>query len=367
MRVLVQWARSSRPGDWSEYDSADWASLPNDPIAAVCVQGVVFHADRYAVLHGRASIEVWAETDGPQSGTRLRIVTFNDLCPDPLFGGAVNTKITQVVYTDDGSFTESDSTDVRPWDSRPASERAWRSGKLMPDRLWEAHRKELSPRGWREWTDGVDKALIVNGQVVQQRRRGMWLRARGTRTYYLNNVAVTSGIHNAADNELEIGLAPAGIFDLVSSSITGAGTLLYCAYSPVSEPNSAAWPTGTYRHQIDCKQVNSDIMYGVTQLGSSPKDGHFARVNAAIDTELESHMQDQGSFSFTGLKLASYTGSWTAGAVGDRCEVGLACERPNGHGDATITIEIGESDDFVDGPWAAAAVDAGGLFFGPGI
>jgi hypothetical protein len=50
--------------------------------------------------------------------------------------------------------------------------------------------------------------------------------------------------------------------------------------------------------------------------------------------------------------MASVTDpAWTAGANSDRLEVLLAAIRVTGHGSQNITHQVGEEDDFVDGPW----------------
>ena len=84
--------------------------------------------------------------------------------------------------------------------------------------------------------------------------------------------------------------------------------------------------------------------------------GHFARVNAAIDTEIDTHQQQEASFSLSGLKLAT-TGnvSWISSAQDDRFEVTVAAFRAFGHGNGQMELEVGETDDFTDGPWPAAA------------
>lgn len=286
------------------------------------------------------------------------------LAPDPAFGGAYNTSPTQVVYTDD-PFPNVERTLVQPWSARVAKT-GWKDGKLLPDAQWQAHRALQTARSWREWTEGLPASVLRGGRLVSQRRRGLYPPARFTRTYYLNNVALANGAYNATF-EIALDALPAGVSTIASNQIQASGELVYVGTTESTEPNTASWPTGDYRHQLDCLSVNSDVTFGCAALGSTPKAGGFARLNAAISSILESHVQDQAAFAFPGLKLASYSGAWTAGSASDRFAVAVAADRPTGHGNADITFEVGEADDFADGAWSGAGVGDDANFFGSGV
>jgi len=374
MRVLVQWSYAT-PTDWEVYDSADWASIPKKAavqgggpldgnrgwITALCVQGVVFTGDQYAVEdHGDGSCTVWLSND--RFGTQAaytRAVRFYPLAQDSNFGGAYNTRQVQTIYSNDVATFPT----AVPISSLPTqSETIKRYGVLMPDAAFRAHEDQQSKRSWREWLDGLPAAMVENGRLKSQRKLGLYLVPKGTRTYYMSTTPLANGIHTG-DHELAMTLAPAGLGVLTSAPITTNGQVAFVGVSPTNEPNSAAWPSGNYRAQIDCITANSDVTYGALTLGSQGL-GHFARVNAAITTELQTFPQQEAVFSLTGLRLATTgTVAWTAGTATDRFEVSISADRPTGMGTSTMSLELGEADDFADGPWAAA-VTANAPFFG---
>lgn len=371
MRALIQWARSN-PLGWEEMDSADWAMLPDKRasanrsvnadagwVNALNVQGMVFEGyDRVAIVdNGDGSIDVWCVNDDAAAGwdaaTRyMRHVQIRPLRVDDSLGGAINTDMNQTIYSDDPVFAPSENTVVRPWGAASGvpADSLFRHGVMLANGLYAAHTAAQELRSWREWTDGVDPGLIgVDGRVVQQRRSGRYLVPDGTKTFYMNNVALATGVH-AGDFELELGSVPAGAVQIESGNIGSNGSIVAVGTTLGAEPNNAAWPTGTYRCQIDVLAVNTDVTFGLLTQGTAT--GHFARVDSALVSDLETKQQAESAFSFTGIKLAtSGSVSWAGGSVNDRFEVAIAAVRASGHGNATMTIEIGESDDFVDGPW----------------
>ena len=382
MRVLIQWARQS-PRDWDAVDSADWAALPNQKgqaaavnaqagwVNAVNVQGMVFEGfDRIAVIdNGDGSVDVWCVNDDASAGwdasTRyMRHVQIRPLRADAAMGGAINTDMNQTIYSDDPVFVEVESTVVRPWGAASGLPDAsmYRHGIMLTDALYAAHVASRSQRTWREWTGGVDAGLIVDGRVVQQRRSGRYVVPDGTKTFYANDVALPNGIHTA-DFEFELGSIPAGASVIESANVGSNGSMVLVGTTLGSEPNNAAWPTGTYRCQIDVLAINSDVTIGLLTQGTV--NGHFARVDSALTTDLETKTQVESAFTFTGLKLAT-TGSvsWASGSVNDRYEVAIAAVRASGHGNATVTLEVGESDDFTDGPWPSGVANENPPMFG---
>lgn len=390
MRILVQWATTA-PGDWVEMDSADWALIPFRPtpgpgsrasspvdgspgwVHALCVQGVVFQGDHYHVVDlpgGRCLVSCWNDDpdDWGPSEYLARSVLFEPLQPDPLFGGAINTRQTWHVYAADRAGWEAGQkaghgAQLRDYDWFQAPSHGVGHGVWLTDQNHADLEAARSIRGWREWTDGLPDFLLSDGRVVQQRRIGRYDVPKGTRTYYNNDNTQSWTVHNAAQ-ETTLGLVP-GPVGTRNGSCSPSGDLLFLAVSPSGEPDSAAWPTGTYRYQLDAVSAGANITYGLLTQGGAV--GHFGRVNAAADTDLETHAQDQAAFSGSGLKLASYTGSWTAGAVSDRWEVLVAGVLVSGHGSQNLTLELGETDDFTDGPWPAAEVVRDANFFGMGI
>jgi hypothetical protein len=380
VRVDIQWARS-RPRDWERVDSADWSATPSKPdptrlsappgldgtpgwINSLAVQGVEFSGDHYHVEHvseDEIVVTCWTTTDD----TCARVWRFRTLKPDPKFGGAINTDQGQTVYAVPGSLlwerARQTAATVLPWDQfvPPASD--VRHCPAMPDALHDEHRARLTVHGWREWTEGVDQDhLDDSGKVAEQRARGLYPVPDGTKTYYASDTKLDTGIH-IADEEMELSTSTGSAANLIPSIKKNAEELTAVFTTPSNEPNSAAWPTGAYRWQIDVTAAGADLTYGLLTIGSAA--GHFARVNSGLTSELETKTQTDSAYSGTGLKLAS-TGSvsWTAGMASDRFECCLAAGNANTKNAQTLTIEVNESDDYADGPWTdalyAAAVDA---------
>ena len=196
---------------------------------------------------------------------------------------------------------------------------------------------------------------------------GRYVVPTGTRTYYHNNVVGPSP-HPTWETfgQNSLGLTPAGASSEASGSIGGNARMVFAASSPANEPNSAAWPTtGVYRYQFDCIATGADLVFGCLTLGGT--EGHFGRINAAADTDLQVFEQDQAAFSGSGLHLASITDpAWTAGAADNRFGILVCCQRVTGHGNQSMTLQLGETDDFADGPWAAAPAGPAdnSVFFG---
>ncbi|MHA2063194.1 MAG: hypothetical protein ACXABY_02315 [Candidatus Thorarchaeota archaeon] len=382
MKVLIQWAVNG-PTDWEEIDSADWAALPKkrDPwggekitatpgwVNRLCVQGVEFTADHYAVedLPGSGcKVYIWSDdpVDYPEGYKNALVCQFLYLDHDPLLNGAINTRQTTILYFQDTLKnlmpTRIQGGHVKHWDEFiPPDEAITRHGVLLPDKLYEKHENIRRIAGWREWTEGLHPSeLDSNGHVRQQRGQGRFIVPDGTRTYYHNNVTLATSLHavRAAD-ERELGTSPAGAASVVSANLGGGSDFeAFVANTPTNEPDNATWPSGVYRYQIDCTAVGANITYGLLDLGGS--NGHFGRVNSALTTEVDSHPQGDPAFVNTGLKLAAYTGVWSGSTQSDRFEVLIAGIRPANHGNQTITLQLGETDDFADGPWVAAVAAA---------
>jgi hypothetical protein len=236
-----------------------------------------------------------------------------------------------------------------------------RNGLWLTDAEFSDYQAQQEIRGWREWTDGLDPSLIgPDGKLVDQRALGRYERPKGTRTYYHNSTDLV-GVHGLGTRDNELGLSPAGQV-LETNAVSTGGELCFAASTPSNEPNSAAWPTsGVYRYQIDATVAGADLTFGLLTQGSGA--GHFARVASDLSLDLQTIVQDQAAFSLAGLHIASITNpSWTAGSAGDRFEVLVASVRTTGHGNQDLSLQLGEADDFADGPWAAAVSDNANFF-----
>ena len=183
-----------------------------------------------------------------------------------------------------------------------------------------------------------------------------------TKTYYHRSTARPIGAVSAQfENALELSTGTAA--NQQATGLNQNAALAWAAATPASEPNSAAWPSGTYRYQLDVPSVSVDLIFGLLTLDSAL--GGFLRLDSTLAVVLERVQQSQGAFSLSGLHLA--TVSWTplAGLASDRFGFAVAVDRVDGHGNTTMTMQLNEADDFADGPWAAspaAAPDA--VFFG---
>jgi hypothetical protein len=384
MKILVQWAQST-PTDWAAYDSSEWPLLAKRPepkqndaadaspgwVNAICVQGVVFQADHYHVenfANGNVRVTTWNDDPDDWRTTEYhgREILFAPLQPDTRFGGAYNTKQTWVTYAADRAGWQAagkqGNTELREWAWFQAPQRDVAHGIWLDDALNAQHEAARSLRGWREWTEGVPADQLDDGILGQQRKRGSYNVPKGTRTYY-NSDSNHSWTTHIAQQETDLLLTTAAPGNK-TASVDATGTLAFLAVTPTAEPNNAAWPTGTYRYQIDAIAVGADLTYGLLIQGTGL--GHFARVNTGVTLDLETHVQDEGAFTGTGLKLASYTGAWAAGSATDRFEILVAAVRVSGMGSQNLTLELNETDDFVDGPWPGDDFEDAN-FFGAGI
>ena len=393
MRVCYQ-PTLAVPTDWLEVDSQDWHKIAKkkSPIGGeaidgspgwvhrLCVQGVEFVGDHYAVRHiSDEEIQVVVWNDDPADypvGQRFATVwTFKNLGPDPRLGGAINTRHSQIIYVDFGEdlhrrWTASgpiENTEFRDWSEfREPNAAIVRHGVWVNDELNVRHETGYTPRGWREWTDGVPADQIIDGRVRQQRPQGRYAIPDGTLTYYQRDTDLVTGVHDtvavASENELN---ASAGGGETEASGSLGGGEsgLLFCFTTASGEPNSDDWPSGDYRFQLNVDTVGANITYGARTAGTA--DGHIARVNAGLTSpDLQSWPQTEPLFSSNGTKLGT-TGTIdpTSGALGDRYEILIAGTRPASHGNQALTL-IFNSDAFADGPWPDVGIEANAVFFG---
>lgn len=151
MLLLVQFTRSS-PRDWEEYEHTAWPFLPQLPIHALNVQGVVFEGyDHYAVEDGpEGSVVVSVWNDPTTNGDPWQQWTIAPLAPDPAFGGLLNTRQTVQWFHDGPPLAVPGRQRGRAQFPTPPAGRQ-RHGKSVSDAAHAAHREARSVRGWHEW------------------------------------------------------------------------------------------------------------------------------------------------------------------------------------------------------------------------
>lgn len=392
MKGLVQWTYAT-PSDWEEFDSSQWGRLPSKPepvggerldtspgwVFALNFQGVILKGwDHYHVEHvggdtHHVRVTCWNDdADDHPIGTRHATV-WDILChaPDPTWGGAINTRQTKTIYAENGyARSNLGSQPYQAWTSFVPPKSDIRHGIWVPDP--DAFDNAQTNRGWREWTEGLDLSeLDANGQVKPQRREKAdpndprYLIPDGTKTFYHNSTDLVTGVHSVtASNANELGNTPVGVTTEQSGNVIPTGdALVFVATTGSVEPNETPWPTGNYRAQLDVPTVGGDLTFGLLTLGASA--GHFARVNTGLTSDLETKAQAESAFFGTGLHLAT-TGSvsWSSGATADRFEILIAAANAASHGNQKLSLDLGETDDFVDGPWTSAAVVNDVMFFG---
>lgn len=194
MKVLVQWTRST-PRGWEQVDSSMWRSIPRRPdptgmgaggvddapgwVFGLCVQGVHFTADHYAVepLPRRGCrVTVWSDDPAyyPVGRRNAAVWTFETLAPDPRFGRRWNTRQSVERFADAEVAADLAKVGIaaRPYEDFATPDPSMtRHGKLVTDELNAAHDRMRAARGWREWTEGVPPAAIdARGRVSKSAR-----------------------------------------------------------------------------------------------------------------------------------------------------------------------------------------------------
>lgn len=368
MDVLVQWA--GRPEDWEPVASSDWSQAPSRPVPteqdrvdgqrgwvnAINVQGCIFEADHYAVEQlpdGMCKVYAWNDDPDDWPDDRWgHVITFRPLAPDPKFGQAYNTNLTHEIYAEGpvaGAFPN-----AKPWADFPIPDVAiQRHGIWLPSGAMTAHLNARRTVGWREWTDGLPSDQIKDGRLVRQRSQGRYIRPKGTRTYFLNPEATAIGAVSATF-ESTLGTVPTTQTTQQETGINGNGQYCWTGATPASEPDSAAWPTtGEYRAQLDVVSASADITYGLRTQGTAL--GGFHRFNSTLGLILQTIQQAEAAFTLSGLKQGTVTNpAWLAGSAADRYGYTVAAVRVSGHGNKSLSLQVGETDDFTDGPWTAA-------------
>jgi hypothetical protein len=369
MRVLWQPTTAS-PADWETIDSQDWGALASVDFHGLCVQGRTYDgADHYAVRNlpsGGIKVFLWYDDpdDWPPGQRWARVTTVPFLKPDAALGGAINTCDTDVVYAEAGiksvlaaAYRGNPRVRVADWADFTPPQAKTQHGIWTPDAQHEDLLAARRIAGWREWTEGLDpRELDDNGLVKDQRRLRRFIVPDGTRTYYHSDQAGPDPV--GAEHPNSLTLNPTGAAS-ESATINQNGQDAFSAVSPVNEPDTEPWPTiGDYRYQLDVTAVGADLTFGLLVQGNGT--GQFARVSASGTVILSQFTQDQAAFSSSGLHLASVTDpAWPVGDVTFRFAVVVAGFRPIGHGNQLLTLQLGELDDFADGPWPADVVEMG--------
>lgn len=382
MKVLVQWTLNT-PEDWIEIDSSLWANLPKlkEPtgnqtgdnntksgwIYDLCIQGLLCGGnDHYAVEElgdgsGGVRVTVWNDdpVDYPEGEKYARVLTILPLAPDSALGGAINTRFSQVVYGQPVVLNRipppARNTIHRPWSEfAPPPDVVTRHGIWVSDGLSDKHFTAQSQRrrSWRDWGEHLDPSeLDTNGRVKVQRNLGRWKKALGTITYFQRDTDRATGVHATThEDALETTTDTAATEQIVPAK--DSDQLAWAFTTPVSEPNDADWPNGTYRCQLDVDSLGLDLNYGLLTVGESV--GHFANVNSGLTADNESVAQSEPAFSGgdgPGLKLATVSWNPGAGATGDRFECLVAIQNTNLHMQLQLTIQLNTADSYADGPW----------------
>lgn len=387
MDICVQWAKKT-PTDYEVVELLDWEKTLKkvDPIqgasselfddapgwvSCLCVHGTRYrNFDHYAVIplvSKNASepifkIVVWnddLDDYAPEDFSAKEIIHW-PIQPDEKFGGALNTKAISKMYCAPGAMAKWDNIHhgrgVENWTFHPYSEfipppeKFVRHGKWVPDEIYKKEQEVRNSPSWRNW--GPD------GYVPEQRIIGKFKPLGGTRTYFQRDSALATGVHVGTD-ELEALLAAGAGETLSETTASGTDELSFIFNTPLDEPDQGTWPDGLYRVQFDATQIDTDLTFGCLAVGGS--NGHLARVNSALSSEVDSHLQTQSVFGASaGLKLATFDSSvtsWGGSTQSDRFEVLVAQASAAAHGNETLTLRF-SSDAFIDGVWAAPPAGA---------
>lgn len=372
MKILYQ-PTVDAPCDWQECDSAEWSRIGEFAVHALCVQGDVWMGyDRYGLQelpYGRIKIAGICDDTEWKDNERAIVRYYGKIEPDPRpeFGGALNKFSPTVIYAKQRSFLDENArrelTQCKPFASLDDRVFAFKRGVWVPDAQHDELNKSRSIRGWREWVDGVPDELQFEGRICCQRSIGLYRKPDGTLTWY--HTTTNREIPYESDNEYENALStvPASSASSQTVSNISGGVKAWGATTLPEGILSTQWPTsGTYRCQLDITSISSACEVGLLTLDG--EIGGFCRCDGTGD--IERFEQDESSFTSSGLKMATITDpSWSSGNSWDKLRIRIAANRYTGHSKESVTLELGETDDFVDGPWPSANKGRmlGGTFF----
>ena len=386
MKLFYQWAqRDAQP--LIQIDALDWANIASraEPapgqlggtnnaigwINDVIIQGLHFNgsdhvAIRPLVVGGEVGIQatnIWDDSiDYPPGERRARICTFLPLAPDPLLGGAINTRIAQVVYAEGARYNRlllnpPAGVIVLPWAGFIyPSNNITRHQVLLSDERYAEHLvasrsfgNDPLTWGWRDWAEHLPDSevnILPDGRRIlkDQRPQGRYRPSEHTLTWYQRDTNLAQGWITATHEDSLLGTAGAGETESVT---TNADFVRGWAFAtPTNEPNSADWPDEVYRCQLDCTAASAGLTY---ELADSLYGPH--RIASDLATVLERANVWNSTFSGTGLKLSSSTGTFAAGNTGDRFGFPITATG-DFHADA-ITLRF-SADAWADGPWPSA-------------
>ena len=395
MKVLYQWARRD-PQPWQQVDSAAWASLPTrtEPnpgqlggqnnvlgwVNDVCVQGLHFNgSDHVSVedivvgLEPGVRVTSWWDdpVDYPPGERRGRVWTILPLAPDPNLGGAINTRMSQVVYAEGQRFTDlsaapPQNTLVLPWaDFVPPSAAITRHQVWLTDIKYAEHlfatqsfRGDPMEWGWRDWVEHLPDSevnILPGGrrQLRDQRPQGRYKPSEHTLTWYQRNTDLAASYIIGIHEDSLLGTAGGGETETATVNATedDGNNTSWVFHTPSNEPNSGAWPNCTYRCQLDCTAASAGLTYGKS-AGAQPHNFRVARSDlSAADNTVEFA---EAGFTGTGLKLGTQTMNPTGEIASDRWGVTIHVIGDS-HADA-ITIRF-SADAWADGPWPSTAAN----------
>jgi hypothetical protein len=199
MRIAVQWARSD-VASWEDVQAQAWRGTQSkaDPtgttatidsgrgwVNRICIQGVEFNADHYAVevsVEGAETITVvtiWWDDASYVVDRSAQVWTFREYKADAKYGGIYNTRQSLVVYGEgdllkdykaraaSGWRTTGGPVEVLRWNQFTEPDAAdVRHGVMMDEALYQAHEDIRERIDWREWAEGVPaEGLNRRGKV----------------------------------------------------------------------------------------------------------------------------------------------------------------------------------------------------------
>lgn len=167
MKILVQWQKQPAEG-WAAIDSGEWGGLPNNPLLAVCVQGIVFSSGKIAVedFGEQCIVTSWQESGVRNSDGSVS--TFLDLAPDALLDGDYNTRQVRTFFAGEGKLQAYLEVGVPAlgWDQFPYPEEKITRILLSQTVQDKVARRDVT---WREWTKGVPLTQLDNKGLVRVR------------------------------------------------------------------------------------------------------------------------------------------------------------------------------------------------------
>ena len=323
------------------------------------IQGVCFTGDHYAVENlddGSAGVRVTVWNDDPDDwppGTRhAHVWEFFKLQPDPENGGAYNTVQKRTTYAE-AQARFANWAGVRPWSEFvPPPEAVTRHGVWVEDEKATELQAAAEHHGWREWTEGVPPEFVElragRLQLRPGRDLGLYAKPKGTKTYFLRDTDLATGIH-VGEHENKLLLTAGG--GEQESVTVNAGTVTGFIWTTESgEPGMANWPKGDvqpYQAKFDVSAAGADLTYGLLIIG--PVFGHMGQVLGDLSGE-NAKIDVSPPHTGTGIKTSTYIATWPTGPDTLRFELTLIVQNTT-HMSETLTLDY-NSDSTMVGPWS---------------